>query len=90
MSNIINNFPAKLVSVARIVKKNSNVYLARFEDGSRGIIRTSGRVYNAVAQVGTLGVRTDFLFSSTGKPSGWRMHSHIATVQVEQPEPVAS
>ena len=89
MSNLINNFPAKLTAVIHKVAKNgSNVYTAHFEDGTHGVIRTSSRAYAAVSQIGTLGERTDFVFASKAQPSlgKWQQARCIAIVQVLKEE----
>ena len=85
MSNLINNFPSKLTSIVRSAGKQGHVYTAHFEDGTQGVIRTSWRVYVSVTQIGTLGERTDFLFSGKAQPAlkSWEKERFITTVQVQ-------
>jgi hypothetical protein len=87
MSNLIHNFPSKLTAVYHYLSKNGkHVYKGHFEDGSTEVIRNSGREYKSVTQIGTLGGRTDFLFSAKLAPSlrSFEQERHIATVQVQK------
>lgn len=91
MSNLKNNFTSKLTSVVKTSAKRGFVYTASFEDGTTGVIRTSGREYVSVTQISTWydDGRTDFLFSSKptaalGKNEQGRV---MAVVQVTSPAP---
>jgi hypothetical protein len=104
MSNLKNNFSAKLVSVTRAATKGRYVYSATFDDGASSVIRTSNRAYLSVTQIRLDNWherdandeyhkvdRTDFLFSSKAVPAlnKYQQHRVVATVQVNAEAPAA-
>ena len=91
MSNLKNNFTAKLVSVTATAKNGRYIYTAAFEDGTSSVIRTSNRAYLSVTQIRCHHKvdRTDFLFSAKPTPSLGKneLHRVIATVIVNAGTP---
>jgi hypothetical protein len=87
MSNLLTKFPSRLTAVTHSIAKNGDhVYTAAFEDGSKHVIRRSGRLYRSVAQCREYAQsdNTEFVFSSKLSPglgTGQR-NRHIVTVTI--------
>jgi len=87
MSNLKSDFPVRLSGMSHTTAKNGDhVYTASFEDGTSAVVRRGGRTYVSVAQVGTLGKRTDFIFSAKAVPSisRYQQDTHIVTVPISE------